>query len=238
MKLPTDGLYCPKLSCDVYDYVFRGFNQPLLGTFAIPIGKILEETVQKQKDEIVQSEYIIKELKRALAGEGPGDERLNEEIKLELEGFSQPKINASPSKGTLKNESLRQSVYSASPNDKSVIVDKSAEIKDDLKRKGKSPTKKGVFSKANGDVTAQMESAIKTTLIAEKHEAEQNAKRELEEQRSRDISAMQQSGEKQLHKNIVLPKYAEDERLHIFREVNPPPASIFIGLGYNQKHDD
>lgn len=24
MKLPTSPLYCPKLSCDVYDYIFKG----------------------------------------------------------------------------------------------------------------------------------------------------------------------------------------------------------------------
>ena len=83
-----------------------------------------------------------------------------------------------------------------------------------------------------------MESAVRTTLIAEKYEAEQNAKRELEDQRLRDIEEMKQSGQKQLHKNIVLPKYDKDERLNIEREVDPPPASIFIGLGYNQKRED
>ena len=78
---------------------------------------------------------------------------------------------------------MRQSVYSQSPGDKS------GDIKDDLKKNAKrSPTKKGVFSKSKGDVTSQMENAVRTTLIAEKYEAEQNAKRELEEQRSRDIS--------------------------------------------------
>lgn len=48
---------------------------------------------------------------------------------------------------------------------------------------------------------------------------------------------MKQSGEK-MHKNIVMPKYAEDERLHIYREIDPPPSSLFIGLGYNIKHDE
>lgn len=48
---------------------------------------------------------------------------------------------------------------------------------------------------------------------------------------------MMESGEK-MHKNIVMPKYAEDPRLHIFREIEPPPPSLFIGLGYNQKHDE
>jgi hypothetical protein len=35
------------------------------------------------------------------------------------------------------------------------------------------------------------------------------------------------------HKNIIMPNYEEDKRLKIFRESNPPPPSLFIGLGFN-----
>ena len=35
------------------------------------------------------------------------------------------------------------------------------------------------------------------------------------------------------YKNVVLPNYAFDERLKVMREINPPPPSIFIGLGFN-----
>ena len=37
---------------------------------------------------------------------------------------------------------------------------------------------------------------------------------------------------------MVLPKYSLDERLGIQREVNPPPPSIFIGLGFNNVPED
>jgi hypothetical protein len=43
---------------------------------------------------------------------------------------------------------------------------------------------------------------------------------------------MKESGQK-LHKNVILPKYAFDERLKIFREVDPPPSSVYVGLGFN-----
>lgn len=43
LRLPVSALFCPKLSCDVFDYVFKGLVQPLLGTFSIPIGDVLEE---------------------------------------------------------------------------------------------------------------------------------------------------------------------------------------------------
>lgn len=40
LTLPEQELYCPKLSCDVYDYVFSGMSQPLIGTMNIPIGEL------------------------------------------------------------------------------------------------------------------------------------------------------------------------------------------------------
>ena len=52
MNLPSGSLYCPKLSCDVYDYIFKGLSQPLLGTFSIPIGDIIEETRVNQEEEL------------------------------------------------------------------------------------------------------------------------------------------------------------------------------------------
>ena len=48
---------------------------------------------------------------------------------------------------------------------------------------------------------------------------------------------MKRSGIKS-HKNVVIPLYADDERLKIKREVRPPPASLFIGLGFNQTPSD
>lgn len=48
---------------------------------------------------------------------------------------------------------------------------------------------------------------------------------------------MKQTGEK-AHKNVIMPKYAFDDRLKINREINPPPASLFIGLGFNQVPED
>ena len=41
IELPEDPLFCPKLACDVYDMVFKGFMQPLLGTFSISIGELM-----------------------------------------------------------------------------------------------------------------------------------------------------------------------------------------------------
>lgn len=41
---------------------------------------------------------------------------------------------------------------------------------------------------------------------------------------------MQQKG---VFKTIILPKYELDERLGVYIEVNKPPPSIYVGLGYD-----
>lgn len=41
VPLPIDPLYCPKLVCTVYDYIFIGANQPLIGSFTIPVGELI-----------------------------------------------------------------------------------------------------------------------------------------------------------------------------------------------------
>ncbi len=41
LPLPIDKLYCPRISCVVYDEIMKGLYQPLLGTFTIPIGDLM-----------------------------------------------------------------------------------------------------------------------------------------------------------------------------------------------------
>lgn len=52
VNLPIEKLYCPALECDVFDFVYRGFSQPLVGTFSIPIGVIKDKTAEKWADDI------------------------------------------------------------------------------------------------------------------------------------------------------------------------------------------
>jgi hypothetical protein len=49
--LPTDDLYCPKLSCTVYDYIFKGWNQPIIGVFALPIGQLMLDLIAERQEE-------------------------------------------------------------------------------------------------------------------------------------------------------------------------------------------
>ena len=79
MSLPSGALYCPSLSCDVYDYIFKGLSQPLLGTFSISIGEIIEQTKYDQMMELEESDKIIKELKKILNSNS--EVKVDEEIK-------------------------------------------------------------------------------------------------------------------------------------------------------------
>jgi hypothetical protein len=36
---------------------------------------------------------------------------------------------------------------------------------------------------------------------------------------------------------IVMPKYKMDERLKVYRECGAPPKTLYIGLGWDEEHD-
>ena len=38
-------------------------------------------------------------------------------------------------------------------------------------------------------------------------------------------------------KNVLMPEYKLDTRLNVNREVNPPPESMFLGLGWDETPD-
>jgi bisphosphoglycerate-dependent phosphoglycerate mutase len=48
---------------------------------------------------------------------------------------------------------------------------------------------------------------------------------------------MKKNGQK-IHKNVIYAEYKHDDRLKVDREVNPPPASLYIGLGFDKKEDE
>ena len=61
MKMPVDPLFCPALTASVYDYLFMGLSQPLIGTFVIELGSIFHK-VKKPK---VRAKKIVSLLKKA-----------------------------------------------------------------------------------------------------------------------------------------------------------------------------
>jgi hypothetical protein len=45
--MPVDPLFCPTLSVGVYDYLFNGLSQPLIGTFTIELGEHFHKHVSQ-----------------------------------------------------------------------------------------------------------------------------------------------------------------------------------------------
>ena len=68
LPLPVEQLYCPKLSCTVYDQVFVGFSQPRVGNFTIPIGDIMHAGNLKRSIFTKKAEHIISSLQSILDG--------------------------------------------------------------------------------------------------------------------------------------------------------------------------
>jgi hypothetical protein len=52
IPLPTDPLYCPKLGCTVYDYIYKGFSQPEIGVFVLPIGDLMTALQLERAEEM------------------------------------------------------------------------------------------------------------------------------------------------------------------------------------------
>lgn len=61
--LPTEKLYCPKLACEVFDYICKGLSQPIVGSFVIDIGQIMNDLIEHRRGELRTSETCIKQIK-------------------------------------------------------------------------------------------------------------------------------------------------------------------------------
>lgn len=64
IPLPTDPLYCPRLTCTVYDNIFTGWNQPVIGVFTLPIGELMHSLAAERKEETEALQYILDELEK------------------------------------------------------------------------------------------------------------------------------------------------------------------------------
>jgi hypothetical protein len=78
LPLPTDPLYCPRLSCQVHDNIFKGFSQPLMGSFIIPVGDLIHALAVERKTETEAIQHIIDEIDKISKGEGVSSYSINE----------------------------------------------------------------------------------------------------------------------------------------------------------------
>jgi hypothetical protein len=70
VPLPVDKLYQPRMLCTVNDYIFKGFNQPLLGSFIIPVGDLIDYLADERRTETQAIADILDELDKIIQGRG------------------------------------------------------------------------------------------------------------------------------------------------------------------------
>ncbi len=56
--------------CTVNDYIFKGFNQPLLGSFIIPVGDLIDDLKHERERETQAIADILEELEKIIQGTG------------------------------------------------------------------------------------------------------------------------------------------------------------------------
>ena len=67
--LPVEELYCPRLSCAVYDNIAMGLNQPLIGNFVIPIGDLMHALAKERIAETEALVSVVEQVKKFVNGE-------------------------------------------------------------------------------------------------------------------------------------------------------------------------
>ena len=69
VPLPIDPLYCPRLSCQVYDCIYTGWSQPIIGNFTIPIGTLIHDLKRERDEETAALEKMVTALEKIAKGE-------------------------------------------------------------------------------------------------------------------------------------------------------------------------
>lgn len=75
-------------------------------------------------------------------------------------------------------------------------------------------------------------SGMKTKLMAAAKEEQERWKREMEDERQREHEEFKRQGGN-TSKNVIMPEYKLDARLNVNREVNNPPETMYMGLGWD-----
>ena len=71
IPLPTDSLFCPNMMCTVYDNIYSGLVQPVIGVFTLPIGKLMDDLYIENEKELNKINEICDELQKIEAEEVP-----------------------------------------------------------------------------------------------------------------------------------------------------------------------
>ena len=88
--LPEDDLFCPKMSCSVFDSVVMGLSQPLIGTFTIPIGQLMHDLAAERLSETEALEEVVATVKKMSQSQFLVD-AVKKRVKVALEEIEEEK---------------------------------------------------------------------------------------------------------------------------------------------------
>lgn len=95
-------------------------------------------------------------------------------------------------------------------------------------------TKSGRTPLASGSPQfTKFDAAMKAKLLAKEKEEKEKAMRDAKDERARELAEFNR-GTGATASNIIMPQYKRDEILDCDREVEKPPNSLFIGLGWDE----
>lgn len=251
--LPGDSLFCPRLSCQVFDNIFKGFgNQPLIGNFTIPIGDLMADLKEERTTELASIERIVNALEDIFNDEGVRSYSIQqnsfdqsreqeEEIKKQQEDY---KKSVKKSVKKVENDDVKQGLL-ANMEEKPEFVDHTKQNMESGRKSSKRVTPRDLAAMTTPGGTMKtptnamrqtkvqkFNAGLKKDLIGKVKEEKEAIAREMTQQRERDEAEFKAKNKKAA-KNVLYATYALDERLQVHREVNPPPASTFIPLGYD-----
>ena len=264
ISLPNDPLYCPSLTCGVYDYIFKGISQPLIGNFVIDIGKLQHlqddefqaedertlEIIRSLDSKIQQAEKHRKQLEEEriqAEKERLQEEKLKKQLK-EKENLKQRQqlalkvLKFDPSQFNKLPEEENKSDHMLESDDKEYemgVIRSSNLNKDSVEEKEEDEENSALLiSKSNTFGLVKKKQSEKSDKEKVEHVMikKEEAKQIVKIKRMNMLKKMTKQM-KLVGKNVVYPTYIYDDRLKIYREDIPPPKEVFLPIGYDPKHD-
>lgn len=251
IPLPVDELYCPSLSCTVYDQVFLGFSQPVVGTFTIPLGEIMQDCWRERKKILKDADEIIAQLKVKLGGRAVD----TSQILLNMAGTANNTVTQ-----LLADRNATNKTTPGLASQRVETEEEIGEVEDDsfVKTKGDLKTTAGKSllrssslaggasqlvsprTSVTGESAAGPGAKPKMGKKPDNKESQREEAKKVEEEK-RQAKAQRKEEARQLlatvdtSHNVSIPNYIFDQQLRVYREVMPPKNELFKPVGFNDQ---
>ena len=218
VNIPANEEYCPRMTCTAYDKLYlAGMRQPILGTFTLKLGDILRDTRAADKratEEFGELRERLESVLRLKQG------KMNNRTVLEILDSVTPRdATGGPGSGPMSGQDGGSQARAS---------DIQAEIAEDLL---------SMTSEEREEHERRLAAKAKRAAEREDWEKKTAAKQAaLEEERAK--AAEEMAANKEAARNVIYPVTKWDERLKVDVEVEKPPATVFLAIGYNRATDD